>query len=352
MRGSGLVKSVLVSGGAGYVGSHTCKALAAAGFLPVTLDNLSVGRPEAVRWGPLEVGDILDGTRVREVVDTYRPAAVLHFAAVALVGESVAEPALYWRTNVTGTVNLLDACRAAGMGAFILSSSCAVYGVPEEVPIREGTAERPVNPYGATKLAAEWAATHYCAAYGLSAASLRYFNAAGADPDGEIGEVRDQETHLIPLALDAVLGRRPPLKILGSDYPTEDGTAVRDYVHVSDLADAHVAALQHLLDGGGSFIANLGTGVGHSVRGVVDAVERVTGQKVPFEMAARRPGDPPRLVADPAFARQLLKIDFGLSQSLDGMVETAWRARLRHGSARSGGNATAPQPREDVRWFP
>lgn len=339
-----MTEGVLVSGGAGYVGSHACKALAAAGFRPVTLDNLSVGRREAVRWGPLEVGDILDARRVRKVVAAHKPVAVMHFAAVALVGESVAEPALYWRTNLTGTINLLDACRAVGVEAFILSSTCAVYGVPDVIPIREGTPEKPVNPYGASKLAAEWAAAHYCAAYGLRASSLRYFNAAGADPDGEIGEVRAQETHLIPLALDAVLGRGPTLKIMGSDYPTEDGTAVRDYVHVSDLADAHVSALRHLLAGGQSFVANLGTGVGHSVREVVEAVERVTGRKVPREVAGRRPGDPPKLVADPMFARRLLGIDFGLSESLDDIVETAWRWRLSHGGKRIAGNARAAQP--------
>jgi UDP-glucose-4-epimerase GalE len=345
-------RSVIVSGGAGYVGSHACKALAAAGFIPVTLDNLSVGRPDAVRWGPLEIGDILDAGRVREVVAAHRPAAVLHFAALASVGESVEDPALYWQTNVTGTTNLLDACRASGVGPFILSSTCAVYGVPEVMPIRETTPEDPVNPYGATKLAAEWASAHYCEAYGLTAARLRYFNAAGADPDGEIGETRDRETHLIPLALDAVLGRRPALKIMGADYPTEDGTAVRDYVHVSDLADAHVAALRNLLDGGQSFTANLGTGVGHSVQSVVETVERVTGRAVPREVVGRRPGDPPTLVADPSFARRLLGIDFGLSVSLDDIVETAWRCRSSHERGRSAASVPAARSATETRCSP
>lgn len=345
-------RSVIVSGGAGYVGSHTCKALAASGFLPVTLDNLSVGRPEAVRWGPLEVGDILDTHRVREVFSAHGATAVLHFAAAALVGESVEDPGLYWRTNVTGTVNLLDACRASGVVPFILSSTCAVYGVPEVMPIRETTPVNPVNPYGATKLAAEWASAHYCDAYGLTAARLRYFNAAGADPDGEIGETREQETHLIPLALDAVLGRRPALKIMGADYPTEDGTAVRDYVHVSDLADAHVAALSHLLKGGRSFTANLGTGVGHSVRSVVETVERVTGRAVPREAVGRRSGDPPTLVADAGFARQLLNINFGLSTSLDDIVQTAWRWRSRGEHGRSVANVAAARRATETRCSP
>ena len=326
-----MTNSVIVTGGAGYVGSHTCKALAAAGFLPVTLDNLSVGRREAVRWGPLEIVNILDAAQLRRVIVAYKPLAVMHFAAVALVGESVAEPARYWRTNVTGTIELLDACRLVGVGGFIFSSTCAVYGVPDATPIREGTLEAPVNPYGASKLAAEWAVAQYSSAYGLPSASLRYFNAAGADPDMEIGEMRAQETHLIPLALDAVLGQAPPLKIMGSDYPTEDGTAVRDYVHVSDLAEAHVSALRYLLAGGQSFVANLGTGVGHTVRQVVQAVEQVAGRSVPCELVDRRPGDPPKLVADATFARQLLEIDFGLSRSLNDIIGTAWRWRLHRG---------------------
>lgn len=322
-------RAVIVTGGAGYVGSHACKALARAGFTPVTFDNLSIGRPEAVRWGPLEIGDLLDAARLHETFTRHRPVAVMHFAALALVGESMVEPARYWRSNLTGTINVLDACRTHRVEAFVLSSTCAVYGIPKQIPIREDAPQAPVNPYGASKLAAERAVADYGAAYGLRAAALRYFNAGGADPEGEIGEARDVETHLIPLALDAVLGHRPPLRIMGDDYPTPDGTAVRDYVHVCDLAKAHVAALGHLLGGGESFVANLGTGRGYSVREVIAAIDRVTGRRVPRERAPRRPGDPPQLIADPARALELLGLDLPLSQTIEQIIETAWHWQSR-----------------------
>ena len=263
--------TVLVTGGAGYIGSHACKALAAAGYRPVTYDNLSIGNRWAVRWGPLERGDILDAARLHEVFKLHRPVGVLHFAALALVGESMQAPGLYYRTNVTGAVNLLDACRIHDAPAFVFSSTCAVYGTPERMPIAEDAAPRPINPYGASKLMVERILDDYDMAYGLRHVALRYFNAAGADPEGEIGEARDVETHLVPLALDAVLGRRPALKVFGDDYPTPDGTAVRDYIHVSDLAEAHVRALGLLLDGQPSRKLNLGTGHGYSVRQVLDA---------------------------------------------------------------------------------
>ena len=339
--------AVIVTGGAGYVGSHACKALARAGFTPVTFDNLSIGRREAVRSGPLEIGDLLDAARLHEFFTRHRPTAVMHFAALALVGESVAEPARYWRSNLAGTINVLDACRTHGVEVFVLSSTCAVYGIPKQIPIREDAPQAPVNPYGASKLAAERAVADYGAAYGLRAAALRYFNAAGADPEGEIGEVRDVETHLIPLALDAILGHRPPLRIMGDDYPTPDGTTVRDYVHVFDLARAHVAALHHLLGGGESFVANLGTGRGYSVREVITAIDRVAGRRVPRESAPRRPGDPPQLVADPAAAFDLLGLDLPLSQTIEQIIETAWHWHSRRAAlsaASEGPRARKPSP--------
>jgi UDP-glucose-4-epimerase GalE len=326
-----VTESVLVTGGAGYVGSHACKALAQAGYLPVTYDNLSIGNRWAVKWGPLELGDILDSNRLHEVFRKHRPVAVMHFAAFALVGESMQEPSLYYRNNVTGAVNLLDAARAHDAGHVVFSSTCATYGVPDKIPIREDVPQRPVNPYGASKLMVERILADYAMAYGLRYAALRYFNAAGADPDGEIGESRAVETHLIPLALEAVLGRRPPLRVLGTDYPTPDGTAVRDYIHVADLADAHVAALQHLLAGRDSFAANLGTGRGHSVREVIAAAERVTGRRVPVTPGPRRPGDPAMLLADPSLARRLLGLDLARSHDLEQIVAHAWAWHARGG---------------------
>ncbi|HRW59756.1 MAG TPA: UDP-glucose 4-epimerase GalE [Defluviicoccus sp.] len=316
---------VLVTGGAGYVGSHACKALAQAGYLPVTYDNLSTGNRWAVRWGPLELGDILDPERLQEVFQQYRPVAVMHFAALALVGESMQAPALYYRNNTVGALNVADAAVAHSARAFVFSSTCATYGEPAEVPIPETTPQHPVNPYGASKLMIERVLADYEMAYGLPHACLRYFNAAGADPETEIGECRVVETHLIPLVLDAILGTRPPLKIFGTDYPTPDGSAVRDYIHVADLADAHVAALKHLIAGKGSLKLNLGTGRGYSVREVVACAEAVTGRKVPLSYAPRRPGDPPALVAAPGRSVEVLGLAFRHSSSLEAVIETAWR---------------------------
>jgi UDP-glucose-4-epimerase GalE len=328
-------QKILVTGGAGYIGSHACKELALAGYMPVAYDNLSIGNRWAVRWGPLEVGDILDPNRLHEVCRKHAPEAVLHFAAFALVGESVQEPALYYRNNVVGALNLLDAARLSGARAFVFSSTCATYGVPEEIPIREDAPQRPVNPYGASKLMIERVLADYEAAYGLRHAALRYFNAAGADPDGEIGESRAVETHLVPLMLDAALGQRPPLRILGDDYPTPDGTAIRDYIHVTDLAAAHVAALRHLLAGKPSLTLNLGTGRGHSVREAIAVAERVTGRPVPRTVAARRPGDPPVLFADPGRSVELLDLTFPHSATLDRIVATAWAWHTRGRRARA-----------------
>ena len=328
---------VLVTGGAGYIGSHACKALAAAGYTPVTYDNLSIGNRWAVRWGPLERGDILDAARLHEVIKTHRPVGVLHFAALALVGESMTLPGLYYRTNTTGALILIEACRIHDVAAFVFSSTCAVYGTPERTPITEDTPTQPINPYGASKLMVERILDDYDMAHGLRHVALRYFNAAGADPDGEIGEARDVETHLVPLALEALLGRHPALKVFGTDYPTADGTAVRDYIHVADLAAAHVRALDGLLAGGPSRKLNLGTGRGYSVREVLDACARVAGREVPHETGPRRPGDPPTLVADPAAALELLGGDLLARSDLDTIIETAW---AWHGAAHERAAAT------------
>jgi UDP-arabinose 4-epimerase len=299
-------KSVLVPGGAGYIGSHTCKALAAAGYLPVTLDNLVYGHRDAVRWGPLVQADLADRAGIERVLRDHRISAVVHFAAYAYVGESMADPGRYFQNNVTCSLNLLDAMHATDVRRLVFSSTCATYGIPDAVPITEDTPQRPVNPYGESKLMVERAMHWHGVAHGLKSIALRYFNAAGADAAGELGERHDPETHLIPLAIDAALGLAPPLKVMGTDYDTPDGTAVRDYVHVTDLADAHVRALAHLERGGASAALNLGTGQGRSVRDVIAMVERITGLKVPRTDAPRRAGDPPVLVAAPGRARALL----------------------------------------------
>lgn len=338
-----MTTAVLVTGGAGYVGSHACKALATAGFLPVAYDNLSRGHPQTVRWGPLETGDIRDRARLDAVLARWRPAAVLHFAAHAYVGESVGDPARYYANNVIGTLGLLDAMRAAGLDRMVFSSTCATFGVPDGPTIDEDTPQRPVNPYGAGKLMVERCLADYGCAYGLRAVSLRYFNACGADPAGEIGEDHDPETHLVPRALMAAAGDLPCLEVFGADYPTPDGTAVRDYVHVTDLAEAHVGALEHLLAGGAAAAFNLGSGRGHSVREVVAMVERVTGRPVPVRFGPRRPGDPPSLVACPDRARAALGF-VPCYSSLEIIVRTAWRwQRQRQAAADTPRAAKASQ---------
>jgi|APFre7841882590_1041340.scaffolds.fasta_scaffold22988_2 UDP-arabinose 4-epimerase len=317
-------RSVLVTGGAGYIGSHTCKALAAAGYSPVALDNLVYGHRWAVRWGALEQADLADREAIERVLHKHDIAAVIHFAAYAYVGESMTDPGKYFRNNVANTLNLLEAMRAAGVGRIVFSSTCATYGVPDAVPIAEDHPQRPVNPYGESKLFIERALYWNGVAHGLRWMALRYFNAAGADPDGEIGEDHDPETHLIPLAIETALGRRHELQVMGADYPTPDGTAVRDYIHVTDLADAHVRALRHLEAEGTSGALNLGTGRGHSVREVVAMVERVSGRKVNARNAPRRAGDPPALVAAPGRAKELLGWEPRWS-SLETIVQTAYR---------------------------
>ena len=322
-------QSILVTGGAGYVGSHACKALTSAGHRPVVYDNLGRGHREAVRWGPLVEGELHDGARLVAALREHRVDAVMHFAAFAYVGESVGEPAMYYRNNVAGTLSLLAAMRECGIGRIVFSSTCAVYGTPPRVPIGEDTPLAPVNPYGETKLAIERALHWYGGAYALRSVALRYFNAAGADPDGEIGEDHDPETHLLPLVIRAALGQAGPVGIFGTDYPTADGSAVRDYIHVTDLADAHLRALDYLAGGGDSAIFNLGTGRGHSVREIVAAVERIGGRPVPCREAPRRAGDPPALVADPGHAMAALGWTARHSD-LDTIVRTALAWHRRH----------------------
>ena len=316
--------NVLVTGGAGYIGSHACKALAAAGYRPVAFDNLVYGHRWAVRWGPLVEGDLADPALLRRVMKEHAIDAVMHFAAYAYVGESMDDPGKYFRNNVANTVNLLDAMVASGVDSLVFSSTCATYGVPEQVPIGEDHPQRPINPYGESKLFIERALHWYREAHGIRAFALRYFNAAGADPDGEIGEDHDPETHLIPLVIQAALGQRPGVKVFGTDYDTPDGSAVRDYIHVTDLAEAHVQALARLRDGDGGGFLNLGTGTGQSVKEVLAAVSRVSGLPVPAEEAPRRPGDPPMLVAAPGAAAQRLGWQPRHSD-LDTIVETALR---------------------------
>ena len=329
-------KSVLVTGGAGYIGSHACKILARAGYRPVVFDNMSRGHRKAVRWGPLVEGDLADRGRLTAALVEHRVSAVMHFAAYAYVGESVADPAIYYRNNLGGTLSLLDAMREAGVGKIVFSSTCATYGTPDDVPIRETAPQLPVNPYGETKLAIERALRWYGEAYGLRTVSLRYFNAAGADPDGEIGELHQPETHLVPLVLQAALGERAQIDIYGTDYPTSDGTAIRDYIHVQDLAEAHLCALEHLADGGESAALNLGTGRGHSVREVVRVAEAVSGRPIAWRDTARRPGDPPVLVADPSLAAELLGWRARVSD-LETILRTAlaWHMSLADRSAGS-----------------
>lgn len=314
---------VLVAGGAGYIGSHTCKLLAQAGREPVVLDDLSTGHRWAVKFGPFYEGDIADGKLVESIVRRHGISDVIDFAAKAAVGESYQNPGKYFRENAGKTIHFLDALIASGAKNIVFSSTCAVYGNPDKIPITETESKKPVNPYGETKLFVERMLYWHGLANGLKWVAPRYFNAAGADPDGELGEHHDPETHLIPAAIEAVLGKRPQLEVYGTDYPTADGTAIRDYIHVFDLGRAHIAALEHLRNGGESMAVNLGTGVGQSVMDVVRAVNAATGREVPHVLRPRRAGDPPELVADPSMAKRVLgwSAEF---RDLRRIVETAW----------------------------
>ncbi len=323
---------VLVTGGAGYIGAHACKALARAGYTPVAFDNLSTGWREAVRFGPFEQGDLLDRAALDAAFARWRPVAVMHFAALSLVGEAAADPGRYWRVNLGGSLNLIEAMLAAGCRQLVFSSTCATYGEPDGVTVDEDTPQAPLNAYGASKRAIEEMIGHFGRAQGLEAVIFRYFNVAGADPEAEVGEDHRPETHLIPLMLDATLGRRPALTLHGTDYPTPDGTPVRDYVHVMDLVEAHVAGLDWLEAGRGSRVFCLGTGRGFSVREVVEAARAVTNRPVPVVEGPRRAGDAVRLVS--GSGRAAAELGWNPARStLRQMIEDAWRWHRKGGYA-------------------
>jgi UDP-glucose-4-epimerase GalE len=321
--------NILVTGGAGYIGSHACKALALAGYTPITYDNLCRGNRWAVKWGPFEEGNLADAPRIRALIEKYRPAALMHFAADAYVGESVEQPLAYYENNLWGTVALLRTVLEFKCIPVVFSSTCASYGIPDCIPISEDHSQRPINPYGRSKLFIEQVLRDLNVAHGLPWIALRYFNAAGADPDGEIGEAHDPETHLIPLAT-AAARTGGLVRIFGSDYDTPDGTCVRDYVHVSDIADAHVLALKHLLGGGESCALNLANTRGYSVKEVIAAAEKVSGQSIRRDFVARRPGDPPILIGDARRAQALLGWKPSRSD-LEGQIRDAWNWMLKQG---------------------
>ena len=324
-----MADKVLVTGGAGYIGSHACKALAAAGFVPVTYDNLCTGWREAVKFGPFEEGDLMDRARLDQVFATHKPVAVMHFAALSQVGEAMREPGKYWRGNVCASLNLIEATVAAGVGDFVFSSTCATYGDQDGVVLDESSPQAPLNSYGASKRAIEDMLRDFGDAHGLRSVIFRYFNVAGADPDAEVGEFHQPETHLIPLILDAIDGKRPALTIHGTDYPTPDGTCIRDYVHVMDLVDAHVLGLNWLrragnLPRGGTEVFCLGTGNGFSVREVLDQSRHVTNRAVPVTEGPRRGGDAVKLVSGSEKAGRVLGWRPDRS-TLPAMIGDAWR---------------------------
>ncbi len=315
---------VLVTGGAGYIGSHACKALAQAGFTPVTYDNLITGWQDAVQFGPFEQGDLLDRGRLDEVFAKYDPVAVVHFAALSQVGEAMSEPGKYWSNNVTGSLTLIEAAVAANCLNFVFSSTCATYGEHDNVVLDETTPQHPLNAYGASKRAIEDILRDFEAAYGLRSVIFRYFNVAGADPEAQVGEFHRPETHLVPLILDAIDGKRDALTVFGTDYDTPDGTCIRDYVHVCDLVDAHVLGLKWLQDDKGSRVFNLGTGTGFSVLEVMDAAKAMTNHQVPFNIGARRAGDCTKLVSGSTRAEQELGW-YPTRSTLETMITDAWR---------------------------
>lgn len=315
---------VLVTGGAGYIGSHACKTLRSAGFVPVTYDNLSTGWEDAVKFGPFERGDLLDRARLDAVFETYNPVAVMHFAALSEVGQSMSQPGLYWRNNVSGSLELMEAAVAAGCKNFVFSSTCATYGDHDNILLDEAIERNPINAYGASKRAIEDMLQSFEMAHDLQSVIFRYFNVAGADPEAEVGEFHQPETHLIPLMLDAIDGKRDALTIYGTDYNTPDGTCIRDYVHVCDLVDAHVLGLKWLIDGKGSHVFNLGSGAGFSVREVIDQSRVVTNRAVPFKEGPRRAGDCTKLVSGSTRAEKELGWSPQRSK-MDLMIADAWK---------------------------
>jgi UDP-glucose 4-epimerase len=320
--------NILVAGGAGYIGSHTCLDLFNKGFKPIVYDNLSNGHAEFVKWGPLEIGDIRDRKRLDEVLQKYRPQAIIHFAAAIEVGESVRDPGAYYDNNVGGTITLLRAAQAAGIDNIVFSSTCATYGIPNSIPMDETHAQLPINPYGQSKLMVEQVLRDLDRYQGFRCFILRYFNAAGADPEGRVGEWHSPETHAIPIALDAALGRRPHFQVLGTDYDTRDGSCIRDFVHVLDLADAHTRAVEHLLNKGTSHALNLGTGHGTSVKELLETVRQVVGKNFEVKYGPRREGDSPALVADNALARTT--IGWSPRHDLRSIIDTAWNWHANH----------------------
>ncbi len=319
--------NILVTGGAGYIGSHVVKLLTEQNYNPIIFDNLSRGHIEAVPNGiPFENVDLLDKESLTKAVSKYKIDAVIHFAAFAYVGESVEDPLMYYRNNVVGSFNLFSTLKDFGILKSVFSSTCSIYGNPVSVPISEVQASNPINPYAKTKLMVEEILADYDTAYNMKSVCLRYFNAAGASADSSIGESHDPEPHLIPLVLFAALGKRDSIKIFGTDYDTPDGTCIRDYIHVEDLADAHVRALKYLLDGKPSNIINLGTGDGNSVKDVIDSARRITGRDIAEVIAPRREGDPARLVADNTKAREVL--GWIPKYDINGVLETAWKWHL------------------------
>jgi UDP-glucose 4-epimerase len=320
--------NILVAGGAGYIGSHTCLDLFTKGYKPIVYDNLSNGHAEFVKWGPLEKGDIRDRSKIDETLRKYRPSAIVHFAAAIEVGESVRDPGGFYDNNVVGTITLLRAAQAAGIDKFVFSSTCATYGVPSSMPMNEAHPQLPINPYGRSKLIVEQILKDLDVYQGFRSVILRYFNAAGADIEGRIGEWHSPETHAIPIAIETALGRRPYFQVLGTDYATRDGSCIRDFVHVLDLADAHTRAVEHLLNNGTSHALNLGTGHGTSVKELLEAVQHASGKNFKAIYGPRREGDSPALVADNSLARRT--IGWSPRHDLKSIIDTAWNWHSDH----------------------
>ena len=320
---------MIITGGAGYIGSHVCKALAQNDFIPICFDNLSQGHEWAVKWGPLEIGDILDSKQLDRLFHEYTPCAVIHLAGFTSVGESIANPIKFYQNNVVGTLALLDKMKTFGVNKLIFSSSCATYGTPVKIPIDESHTQDPINPYGSTKLIIEKILRDFSEAYDIRSVSLRYFNAAGADPEGVIGECHDPETHLIPLILQTAAGLHPQIEIYGNDYDTPDGTCIRDYIHVTDLADAHIKSLLYLLHSGETTAFNIGNETGISVMEILQKAEKITGENIEYKIVARRPGDAPCLIADSKKIKKELGWKAKYSKLHD-ILSSAWKWQFKH----------------------